>query len=176
MIRCGEFLEHADVFGNYYGTARSFLDEARADSKDLLLDIDVQGASQVKHRLPDAVSVFILPPSREVLECRLRNRSQAEQVNSPEVIQRRLEAAGKEIENYRNYNYILVNDHLEQSIEALKAILMAERLKRSGSALPPEAATILATAERYREPNVRDHAQQILTSFIAPALPGGNTR
>ncbi|HVZ61311.1 MAG TPA: guanylate kinase [Terriglobales bacterium] len=176
MIRAGEFLEHADVFGNYYGTARCFLDAARADSQDLLLDIDVQGALQVKSRLGDAVSIFILPPSREVLERRLRNRSHAEQVNSEAVIQRRLEAAGKEIENYGNYDYILVNDRLEQSIDELKAIVMAERLKRSGSELPPEASLILEIAERCSLPNARARAQQILASFIAPAVPGGNTR
>jgi len=175
MIRSEKFLEYADVFGNYYGTARCFLDDARANSKDLLLDIDVQGAAQVKRSLPEAVSVFILPPSREVLERRLRNRSQAEQVNSERVIQRRLEAAGEEIENYRNYDYILVNDRLEQSIDELKAILMAERLKRSGSPSSPETSSVFAIAERCSLPNVRERAQQILASFIAP-VPGGNTR
>ncbi len=91
MIAAGEFLEWAEVFGNYYGTACSALDHARAADKDLLLDIDVQGAKQVMQKMPDAVSLFILPPSPEVLEMRLRNRSEAEQVNDPVVIKRRLE-------------------------------------------------------------------------------------
>jgi guanylate kinase len=176
MIGRGEFLEYADVFGNFYGTARTFLDEARAEGKDLLLDIDVQGAAQVKKRLPEAVSVFILPPSREVLERRLRNRSQAENLGSPEVIQRRLEGAGKEIENYPNYDYILVNDRLEQSIDNLKAVMTAERLRRAGISPLPETEAMFKKAEESRLPNVREHAKEILASFAAPVLPGRNTR
>jgi guanylate kinase len=176
MIRRGEFLEYADVFGNFYGTARSFLDAARAEGKDLLLDIDVQGAAQVKQRVPEALSVFILPPSREVLERRLRNRSQAENVNSAAVIQRRLEGAGKEIENYPNYNYILVNDRLEHSIDQLRAVITAERLRRAGVSPSPENAAIFKRAEESRLPNVREHAKEILASFAVPAMPGGNTR
>jgi guanylate kinase len=176
MIRRGEFLEHANVFGNYYGTARSFLDQARAEGKDLLLDIDVQGAAQVKQRLPDAVSIFILPPSREVLEQRLRNRSQAENIGSTEIIQRRLEGAAKEIENYPNYDYILVNDRLEQSIDQLRAIITAERLKRAGVSPSPETSLMFKKAEESRLPNVRERAQKILASFAVPAVPGGNTR
>ncbi|MGZ7030289.1 MAG: guanylate kinase, partial [Terriglobales bacterium] len=132
MIRRGEFLEYACVFGHYYGTARRFLDDARNSGRDLVLDIDVQGAAQVA-KMPEAVSIFILPPSREVLEFRLRNRSHSEHMDSEEVIRRRLEGARKEIENYRNYDYIIVNDRLEQSIAQLKAIVAAERLKRSGT-------------------------------------------
>ena len=126
MIRKDEFLEYADVFGNYYGTARRFLREAEADGKDLLLDIDVQGAAQIKRKMPDAVSIFILPPNRQELEKRLRKRSQ----DAEDVIQRRLVTATREIENYEKYDYILVNDRLEDSIDALKSILLAERLKR----------------------------------------------
>jgi guanylate kinase len=172
MIQNCEFLEHARVFGNYYGTARSFLDQARAENKDLLLDIDVQGAAQVKQRLPEAVSVFILPPSREVLEQRLRNRSQAENVHSAEVIQRRLEGAGKEIENYPSYDYILVNDRLEKSIDKLQAVITAERLKRAGVSPSPENEAIVRKAEESRLPNVREHAKEILASFAAPAPAG----
>ena len=86
MVENGEFLEWAEVFGNYYGTALSALEHARTAGKDLLLDIDVQGAMQIMQRLPEAVSIFIVPPSREVLEIRLRNRSEAEHVTSEEVI------------------------------------------------------------------------------------------
>ena len=90
MITADEFLEWAEVFGNYYGTALSALDHARDEDKDLLLDIDVQGAVQVMRKLPAAVSIFILPPSPGVLEMRLRNRSEAENVTSETVIKGRL--------------------------------------------------------------------------------------
>src|SRR5579863_1965566 len=93
MIAAGEFLEWAEVFGNYYGTAVAALDHARHAGKDLLLDIDVQGAMQMMQKLPEAVSIFILPPSPEVLEMRLRNRSLAESMNSEDVIERRLSEA-----------------------------------------------------------------------------------
>src|SRR5690242_16021553 len=105
MIRQDEFLEHACVFGNYYGTARRFLREAEHKGHDLLLDIDVQGAAQIKQKLPHAVSIFILPPDRYTLEWRLRHRS----LDSQEVIHRRLVTAAREIENYPNYDYILIN-------------------------------------------------------------------
>src|SRR5271170_687557 len=105
MIDAGEFLEYADVFGNYYGTARRFLREAEERGHDLLLDIDVQGASQIQQKLPDATSIFILPPNRETLERRLRNRGE----DREEVIQRRLVTASHEIQNYGRYDYILVN-------------------------------------------------------------------
>jgi len=109
MLRNDEFLEHANVFGNYYGTARRFLRKAKEHEKDLLLDIDVQGAEQIRAKIPDAVSIFILPPNRGELEQRLRNRSQ----DTESVIQRRLDAATREIENYGKYDYILVNDRLD---------------------------------------------------------------
>ncbi|MGE5206209.1 MAG: guanylate kinase, partial [Chlamydiota bacterium] len=109
MIARGEFLEHANVFGNYYGTARRFLEQAQRGGRDLLLDIDVQGAAQIKRKIPDAVSIFILPPDKKTLEWRLRNRS----LDTEEVIQRRLLTAAKEIENYQSYDYILINDRLE---------------------------------------------------------------
>src|ERR1700693_3475362 len=128
MILKDEFLEHANVFGNYYGTARRFLREAEEEGKDLLLDIDVQGAAQIKGKIPAAVSIFILPPNRQELEKRLRTRS----LDAEAVIQRRLVTASREIENYDKYCYILVNDRLEESIDVLKSILLAERRKRSG--------------------------------------------
>jgi len=97
MIADGEFLEWAEVFGNYYGTARNALHHAQAAGKDLLLDIDVQGAKQVMQRMPEAVSIFILPPSPEVLEMRLRHRSEAEHMTSEDVIERRLQQARSEV-------------------------------------------------------------------------------
>jgi guanylate kinase len=125
-IEAGEFLEHADVFGNFYGTHRSALEKAQEQRKDLVLDIDVQGAAQLKKRIPDAVTIFILAPSREILERRLRDRSQ----DSDEVIRRRLENAVREIGDYNQYDYVLVNEDLEKAVESLKAIVRAERVKR----------------------------------------------
>ena len=166
-------LEHADVFGNYYGTARRFLEGARERGNDLLLDIDVQGERQVKQRIPDAVSIFILPPTRKELESRLRRRSQAEGMLSEEVIQRRLVTAAREIENYKNYDYILVNDQLEQSIDELKAIVLAERVRRSGGPHSAEEEKWLVTAERHKQANMRPALRPILESFALSATPGG---
>jgi len=169
MIRNSEFLEHADVFGNCYGTARRFLREAEQEGKDLLLDIDVQGAAQIKEKIPVAVSIFVLPPNRNELEKRLRRRS----LDTDDVIQTRLVTASREIENYCKYDYILVNDRLEDSIEALKSILLAERLKRSGAQTSADDANLMAKAERCRLYNVRERLQPILASFENAAAPGG---
>jgi len=172
MVRKNEFLEYADVFGNYYGTARRFLREAEEEGKDLLLDIDVQGAAQIKRKIPDAVSIFILPPNRQELEKRLRTRS----LDAEEVIQRRLVTASREIENYDKYDYILVNDRLEESIDALKSILLAERLMRPGAQEQKQRSAddtdLMAKAERCRLKNVRERLQPILASFEKVA-PGG---
>jgi guanylate kinase len=157
MIQNNDFLEYANVFGNYYGTARQFLASAEEQGNDLLLDIDVQGAAQIKSKLPQAVSVFILPPNRGELEQRLRGRSQ----DSESVIHRRLDEASREIENYGKYDYILVNDRLDESVRALESILLSERLKRQGRI----DAGLSATAEKYRLENVRQRLQPILQSF-----------
>jgi len=122
----GEFLEHANVFGNYYGTHRSVLDQACREGKDLVLDIDIQGARQLKSQIPDAVTIFILAPSREILEQRLRNRSE----DSDAVIERRLRDAACEIRNYGQYDYVIVNNDLPSSAESLAAIVRAERVRR----------------------------------------------
>ena len=127
MIAQGEFLEWAEVFGNYYGTGFSALEHARTAGKDLLLDIDVQGAKQIMQRLPQAVSIFIVPPSREVLEIRLRNRSEAEHVNNEDVIQRRLQQAGSEVKQVWDYKYALVNDVLDQATAEMRAVVLHER-------------------------------------------------
>jgi guanylate kinase len=165
MIADGEFLEYADVFGNYYGTAKRFVHEAQASGHDLLLDIDVQGAAQIKAKLPKAVSIFVLPPSAGELERRLRRRSEAEGAVNPEVIQKRLKTARREIEKYREYDYILVNDRLEESIDALKAIVLSERALRSGRALSAEERVLRQTAEPHRLTNAQSRIQQILESF-----------
>jgi guanylate kinase len=169
MIQQDEFLEHANVFGNYYGTAREFLEKAEQNRHDLLLDIDVQGAAQIKGKLPGAVSIFILPPDRKTLEARLRNRS----LDAENVIQNRLATASREIENYMKYDYILVNDRLEESVETLKAILLGERLKGAGAQLSVADKELLAKAERCRLNNVRERLQPILASFVATTTPGG---
>ena len=162
MISEGQFLEYADVFGNYYGTARIFLERAMQRGNDLLLDIDVQGAAQLQAKLPDSVSIFVLPPSRRELELRLRRRSSAENVKDPGIIRRRLDTASQEICNYNHYDYILVNDRLEDSIEALKAIVISERLRRSGH---EPSGEVLRLAERCRLENVRESIQSILATF-----------
>jgi guanylate kinase len=138
-IRNGEFLEWADVFGNYYGTHRSVLDRGMAENKDVLLDIDVQGARQLKKSIPDAVSIFVLAPSRGVLEERLRKRSE----DSEAVIEKRLKKAVEEIKNYEAYDYVLVNDELDRSTETLAAILRAERVRRVR--VEPVVRSILAS-------------------------------
>jgi guanylate kinase len=168
MIRQDKFLEHAKFDGNYYGTARSFRKLAEQEGKDLLLDIDVQGAAQIKSRIPEAVSIFVLPPNRQELEKRLRTRS----LDEEPVIQRRLVTASREIENYEKYDYILVNDDLDESVDALKSILLAERWKRSGAQGQRQKSAdtkLMAKAERCRLENVRERLQPILASFAQAA-------
>jgi guanylate kinase len=167
MIRDDEFLEHANVFGNanivgnYYGTARRFLKEAEQKGHDLLLDIDVQGAAQIKQKLPAAISIFVLPPDRKTLEWRLRHRSE----DAEEVIQRRLVAASREIENYDKYDYILINADLEESIDSLEAIVLSERCSRSKSHLSADDGKIVELADRHRLANMRERVAPILASF-----------
>jgi len=165
MIRNDEFLEYADVFGNYYGTAKSVLNQAAERGNDLLLDIDVQGERQVKQKMPQAVSIFVLPPSRRELESRLRKRSLSENVHSEEVIRRRLDTARKEIENYPNYDYILINDRLEQSVDRLQAIVLGERFKRSGKPLSSNERPYLEAAEKSLKSNMEEKIRSILASF-----------
>ena len=123
----GEFLEHAEVFGNYYGTHRGILEEAQAKGKDLVLDIDVQGARQLNKQIPEAVTVFILAPSKQILEQRLRARGE----DREEVIQRRLREAAEEIRNYSAYDYVLINREVEESGAILSSIVRAERVRRT---------------------------------------------
>ena len=127
MIAAGDFLEWAEVFGNYYGTAVSALEHAKAAGKDLLLDIDVQGAVQVMKKLPEAISIFILPPNPQVLQMRLRNRSKAEQMTSEMVIESRLAEAQNELKQIWDYKYALVNDVLDQAAAEMRAIVLSER-------------------------------------------------
>lgn len=121
----GRLLESAEVHGNLYGTAKDELERARREGVDLLLDLDVQGAAQVRERVPGAVTVFILPPSYEVLEHRLRGRGE----DSEETMRRRLAAAGREIDAFERYDYAIVNDDLEACVEKLKSIVRAARCR-----------------------------------------------
>ena len=127
MFARNEFLEWAEVFGNYYGTHRGNLEAAQAQGKDLVLDIDVQGARQLRSRIPEAVSVFILAPSRQILEQRLRARGE----DREDVIERRLRDAAEEIRDYSRYDYVLINRDLDQSDAILGAIVRAERVRRT---------------------------------------------
>jgi guanylate kinase len=174
MIMRDEFLEYALVFGNYYGTAKRIIEEAERQDHDVILDIDVQGAQQVKERLPNAISIFVLPPSRAELESRLRKRSLSEHV-PPQEIQRRLDEARREIENYPKYDYILVNDRVEPSVDKLVAIVQAERAGRSGKNLSPQEKQYLENSEKCLKPRMEKQIKSILDSFdvsTPTALPG----
>ncbi len=127
MIEAGEFLEHAEVFGNYYGTGRMEVASRLAQGSDVILEIDWQGAQQVRQAFPEAVGIFILPPSGEVLRERLNGRGK----DAPAVIERRLQAAVEEISHYSEYDFIVINDHFEAALADLRAILRAERLRLS---------------------------------------------
>jgi guanylate kinase len=119
MIANHEFLEHAQVFDNCYGTGVRTVQEALANGEELLLEIDWQGARQVRARLPEACTIFILPPSRDALELRLRGRS----TDSDEVIQRRLRDAAEDLSHWSEFDYAVINDRFEQAIEDLQAIV-----------------------------------------------------
>jgi guanylate kinase len=126
MIARDEFLEWAEVFGNYYGTHQGVLEQAQAQGKDLVLDIDVQGARQLKIKVPEAVTIFVLAPSRQILEQRLRARGE----DREDVIARRLRDAAEEIRRYKAYDYVLINRDLAKSDATLGAIVKAERVRR----------------------------------------------
>jgi guanylate kinase len=126
MIRAGDFFEYAEVHGDWKGTARQSVEPQLDAGKDVLLEIDWQGARQVREKVPDAVSVFILPPSRDALEQRMRNRGQ----DSEEVIQRRLAAAREEMSHYDEFDYVIVNDVFDEAVAQMHAIFTASRLRR----------------------------------------------
>jgi len=126
MIRAGEFFEYAQVHGDWKGTARQSVEPQLCAGKDVLLEIDWQGARQVREKVPDAVSVFILPPSRDALEQRMRTRGQ----DSEETIQRRLAAAREEMSHYDEFDYVIVNDVFEKAVEEMQTIFTASRLRR----------------------------------------------
>lgn len=122
----GEFLEYAEVFGNLYGTSQRWLEQTLAQGHDLILEIDWQGAQQVRHLLPHAKSIFILPPSQEALRQRLTNRGQ----DSDEIIEQRMCEAVTEMSHYIEYDYLVINDDFSHALEDLKAIFRGNRLKQ----------------------------------------------
>ncbi|NPE57618.1 guanylate kinase [Dickeya dadantii] len=127
MIEEDDFLEYAEVFGNYYGTSRAAIEQVLSTGVDVFLDIDWQGARQIRERMPQARSIFILPPSQEELERRLRGRGQ----DSEEVIARRMKQAVAEMSHYAEYDYLIVNDDFDLALLDLKTIIRAERLRLS---------------------------------------------
>ncbi|HEV2323244.1 MAG TPA: guanylate kinase [Terracidiphilus sp.] len=165
MIAQGVFLEYAEVFGNLYGTARKSLDDARAAGHDLILDIDVQGAEQVRAKMPEAVSVFVLPPTPRALRTRLRNRFRAEGRDNDQELFRRLGEASKEIEKYREYGYILVNDILDRAVAQLEAIVQAERFFRNGEAIPGRSRRVLEVAAACLQSNSQERLKPVLEAF-----------
>ncbi len=144
MIDAGEFIEWAQVFEDYYGTHRRYVDQGRAEGRDVVLDIDVQGARQLMDRIPEAVSIFILAPSREELEKRLRARGDV----SEAVIQKRLAKAAGEIRNYEQYDYVLVNDDLQAASERLLWIVRTARLRSGNPEVQARVRRILETFEQ----------------------------
>jgi len=144
MSAGGEFLEHASVFDNCYGTGARAVEEALAKGERLLLEIDWQGARQVRSRLPEARSIFILPPSRGSLEQRLRARS----TDSDEVISRRLQDAAQDIAHWAEFDYVVINDRFERALDELQAVV--ENRDGHLSALRPEVAHLAAELLRPR--------------------------
>ena len=142
MAAAGEFLEHARVFDNYYGTARRTVEQRMAAGGDVLLEIDWQGARQVRQAIPEAISIFILPPSREELERRLRARG----TDSDEVIARRLKDAAGDMAHWRDFDYVVVNRDFERAVAELDAVVdgrgEASRADRPG--LQPVISALLA--------------------------------
>ena len=128
MMARDEFLEHAIVFGNSYGTPRGPIEEALAGGRDIVGDVDWQGAQQLVKRMPnDLVSVFVLPPSREALAVRLRSRAQ----DSPTVVAARMATSAEEMSHWSEYDYVIINNDIDQSVAQARAILIAERLRRT---------------------------------------------
>jgi guanylate kinase len=126
MVDAGDFFEHALVHGDWKGTARQSVEPQLAAGKDVLLEIDWQGARQVRSKVPDSVSVFILPPSRAALEQRMRVRAQ----DSEEVIRQRLDAAREEMSHYTEFDYVIVNEHFNTAVDEMCSIFVASRLRR----------------------------------------------
>lgn len=127
MIKHNELLEYAEFCGNYYGTPKAFIEDSVKNGKDVILEIEVEGAMQIKQIYPEAVFIFIVPPSLAELENRLVGRN----TETREVIDQRLNRAKEELALYKNYDYVVVNDRLAEAIDEIKCIVRAEKLKSS---------------------------------------------
>lgn len=136
MIKRGEFLEWADVYGQLYGTSRGQVERERAAGRDIILEIDVQGAESVRALIDDAVTVFILPPSYELL----KNRLVARGTDSAEALERRLTGAPAEVEQYRNFQYVILNDDINRASAQLASVIYAERARRERQELSSREA------------------------------------
>lgn len=123
MVEANQFLEHAEVFGNFYGTARETVEKRLAQGDDVILEVDWQGARQVRSLMPEARSIFILPPSKDVLESRLKGRGQDDEA----TIQRRMADARSEMTHYSEYDFVIINDVFEEALASLVGIIMADR-------------------------------------------------
>lgn len=144
MIARGEFIEWAPVFDDFYGTHRCYVDQGRREGKDVVLDIDVKGARQLREKIPEAISVFILAPSREELEKRLRARGDV----SEEVIRKRVAEAAREIRDFGRYDYVLVNDDVEVASDLLCCIVTTARVQRKNAGMQSRVEQILSTFEK----------------------------
>ena len=144
LVARGEFLEHAKVFDNYYGTSRGFVEEQLRAGDDVLLEIDWQGAQQVRRAMPECATVFILPPSRSALAERLARRA----TDSPDIIARRLADAAADMSHYREFDYVIVNDEFDRALTDLKRVVSGhgEDLKSSRPGLRPLIQELLAQA------------------------------
>lgn len=131
LIEKGHFLEWAEVFGNYYGTSLPMIEKSLEQGIDVFLDIDWQGARQIREKLPNVKTIFILPPSKAELEKRLIGRGQ----DSAETIAKRMDKAISEMSHYDEFDYVIVNDDFETALAELKSILVAERLKRESQSV-----------------------------------------
>ncbi|ANY90680.1 MULTISPECIES: guanylate kinase [Pseudomonas] len=145
LIERNDFLEHAEVFGNFYGTSRSALQQALDQGQDLILEIDWQGAQQVRKLMPEALSVFILPPSQQALRQRLDNRGQ----DSEEIIEGRMKEAVSEMVHYDEYDYVIINDDFADALEDLKAVFRANRNEDSQAAQRAEALKLQQQQQRH---------------------------
>jgi guanylate kinase len=123
----GDFLESAEVYGNLYGTSQSWISQENGKGRDILLEIDWQGAAQVRSKFPDSISIFILPPSLETLEARLKGRKQ----DSEEIIAKRLQAAREDISHVAEFDYVIINDKLDVALQQLNAVVVAATLRRN---------------------------------------------
>jgi guanylate kinase len=142
LIERGEFLEYAEVHGNFYGTSKTQVEKMTNEGRDVILEIDVQGADSIRAKMPKAVSIFILPPSFEVLKARLVKR----QTESDEELSLRLKNSRGEVEDYKDFDYVIINDEVEKASNDLKTAILAERLKKDRQIEKIE--TILETFEK----------------------------